>query len=222
MIGERLQNLLRTPLTARTERRYRRPSLSDPHVSTLIQLTLLYFLRYSDSLRVNGLTISDHRRYSLDMLLNAQRIDELSLQVDPLHMTKPQTVWNVRRREFLEWAPLLSFKFPKLNLRRDPIARLSRRSELRGLDPPLAAGSWMLLKPLQDPPENAKKVGGVSGWNRRLYLLRRELDFVTGYLERDSSGYALLSSAGGVTRRESIALDEISSLQQVVGVAVPV
>jgi hypothetical protein len=222
VIRERLKNLLQTPLTARTERRYRRPSLSDPHVSTLIQLTVLYFLRYSDSLRVSGLTISDRGRYSLDMLLNAQNIDELSSQVDPLHITKPQTVWNVRRREFLEWAPLLSFKFPKLNLRHDLIVRLSRRSELQGLDPPLASGSWMLLKPLQGPPETAKKVGGVSGWSQRLYVLRRELAFVTGYLERDSSGYALLSTAAGVTRRERIGINEISSLQQVVGVAVPV
>jgi hypothetical protein len=217
---ERLISLLHAPLTGRTERRYRRPGLSNPHVSTLIQLTLLYFVRYSDSLRVSGSTISDHGRHSLDMMLNARRMDEISLQIDAPHLPKPETVWNARR-EFLEWVPLLSFKFPNLKLRQDPIARLSRRCELRGLEPALAAGSWLLLKPLQNLP-NAERVEGGSGWAQPLYVLRRGFDLVTGHLERDSSGYALLSSTAGLLKRESVASDEISSLQQVVGVAVPV
>lgn len=218
---ERLTDLLHAPLTGRTERRYRRPGLSNPHVSTLIQLTLLYFACYSDSLRVSTSTINDRGRYSLDTMLNAQRIDDISLQADAPHLAKPGTVWNARKKEFLEWVPLLSFKFPNLKLQQDPIVRLSRRYELRGLEPPLAAGSWLLLKPLKDSSLPASVERG-KGWTQPLYVLRRGFNLVTGHLEKDSSGFALLSSSAGLLRRESIALNETSSLEQVVGVAVPV
>lgn len=220
-IRQRLMSLVDAPLAGRTERRYRRAGLSNPHISTLIQLTLLHFACYSDSLRVGGSTISDQGRYSLDRMLNAERIDEVSLRFETPQLPKPESVWNAHRREFLEWVPLLSFKFPDLKLQHDPIARLSRHCELRGLEPPLAAGSWLLLKPVEDSP-HAERVEGGNGWTQPLYVLRRGLQLVTGYLERDSSGYTLLSSTVALPRKESVASNEILSLQQVVGVAVPV
>lgn len=221
VIRQRLADVLHAPLTGRTERRYRRPGLSSPHVSTLIQLTLLYFVCYSDALRVSGLAVSDRERYSLDFMLNAQRIDDVSLQFEAPHLPRSVAVWKARRREFLEWVPLLSFKFPNLKLQQDPIARLSRDYELRGLDPPLSAGSWLLLKPLGTFP-HPERIEGSNGWTQPLYVLRRGLQLVTGHLERNSSGYALLSGPVSLPRRDSVALDEISLLQQVVGVAVPV
>lgn len=220
-IREQLMTLFHAPLTGRTERRYRRSGLSNPHVSTLIQLTLLYFIRYSDSLRMSGSIINDRERCSLDMILNADKIDEISTRLDPPHLPKPEIVWNARRREFLEWVPLLSFKFPNLKLQQDPIARLSRRCELLGLEPPLAAGSWLLLKPVENPPQ-AERVEGRNNWTQPLYVLRRGVRFITGHLERDSSGYALLSSTAGLATRDTVALNEMSSLQQVIGVAAPV
>ena len=66
-----------TTLTFRTERRYRRPTSSLPHVDTLIQLTLFHSARYTDVLRVQRLVHSDRGRYSLDTLLNAKHLQDL-------------------------------------------------------------------------------------------------------------------------------------------------
>jgi hypothetical protein len=46
-------------LSARTERRYRSPTSSQPHVDALIQLTLTNVTRYSDSIRMRRVARSD-------------------------------------------------------------------------------------------------------------------------------------------------------------------
>ena len=219
-IRELLVDLLQSPLTKRTERRYRRPGSSEPHLSTLIQLTLLHFARYSDSLRSGGLPIRDQGRHSLNVLINARSVEELSLRIEALRAPKPEAVWNARR-EFIDWLPLLSFKFPGLNFRESSILRLSRTQVFSGLHPAMAAGSWMLLK---SPDGLASTAVGREGrgWSRPLYVLRRGLHFFTGYLEQDGAAYALLSNTEGIPSKERLGTDELPSLHSVVGVAVPV
>lgn len=216
-----LENLLQSPLTKRTERRYRHPGSSDPHVSTLIQLTLFHFARYSDVLRGGDATMNDRERYSLQTMINAQHIEELASPVEAFRSPRPEAVWNTRGGEFINWLPLLSFTFPKLNVREDAVVRLASGYDLPGLEPAIAAGSWMLLQPLDHLPDTCSE-REKSGWSRPLYVLRRGLHFIAGYLEQDGTGYALLSNIERVPRKERFGVKEVSSLHRVKGIAVPV
>ena len=219
-IRQLLADLLQSPLTKRTERRYRHPGASEPHVSTLIQLTVLHFARYSDCLRTGGLPIREHGRYSLDAIVNARSLEDLTERIDELRSQRPAAVWT-SRTEFVEWLPLLSFKFPKLNVREDLVLRLSHTHNLSGLQPAIAAGSWVLLKRLEALP-NIVLEREKRGWSRPLYVLRRGVHFLAGYLEHDGAGYALVSHSNGVPRKERFDRDELPSLHGVAGVAVPV
>lgn len=220
-IRELLIDVLKSPLTKRTERRYRHPGASEPHISTLIQLTLLHFARYSDSLRIGGLSVREHERYSLNTIINARSVEELASPIDAVRSLRSEAVWNPRRREFMDWLVLLSFKFPGLNVREDSVVRLSHSQALSGLQPTIAAGSWMLLKPLEGPPNSAVD-RQRRGWSRPFYVLRRGMQFLTGYLEQDDAGYALLSNTDGIPSKERFGQDEMTSLHSVAGVAVPV
>jgi hypothetical protein len=220
-IRELLIDLLKSPLTKRTERRYRHPGISEPHISTLIQLTLLHFARYSDSLRSGGLSVREYERYSLNTIINARSVEDLSSPIDAVRSSRSEGLWNTRRREFVDWLLLLSFKFPGLNVREDSVIRLSHSQVLSGLQPTIAAGSLMLLKPLEGPP-NSTVDRERRGWSRPLYVLRRGMHFLTGHLELDDAGYALLSNTDGIPGKERFDHDEMTSLHRVAGVAVPV
>lgn len=220
-IYQMLRDLLDIPLRGRTERRYRHPGLSQPHVSTLIQLTLLHFARYSDVFRGGGPPIQDQIRYSLATLLNTRKIEDVSAQHGEHSISIAHLASDNRAREFLDWSALLSFKFPELKLRSDSVVRLSKRCELEELEPGITGGSWMLLKPLTVSPD-PEKDRARKGWSRPLYLLQRSFRIVTGYLERDSSGYALVWRAGNSLRNEVIAPSELPSLHRVTGVVVPI
>lgn len=220
-IRELLTNVFRLPLSARTERRYRYPSSSEPHVRALIQLTLFHFARYSDVLRGGGSPIIDRGRFSLAAMLSSRSIEELVSQRNECLVRIPHLSDPERLRDFVDWLPLLSVKFPKHDLRRDSVARLSHGCELDGIDLPIGAGSWMLLQPVVNLPDTTKE-RQKRGWSRPLYVLRRGLRIAAGHLERDGSDLALLSIEDGAVRREQFRLHEFRSLQRVVGVAVPV
>jgi hypothetical protein len=213
---EELKELLRSPLSGRTERRYRHPGSSEPHVSTLIQLTLSHFARYSDSLRGSGPPITDRGRYSLATMLDARNADELLAQTHTVRAAND--LWNAQRPEFVDWLPLVSFKFPNLKLQKDLVVRLAQTCSLQGIEPVMAAGSWMLLEPVDGPPDTTKWYG-KNGWARPLYVLRQSLQLLTGYLEREGSEYVLLSDTGS---KVLFGPNEVSSLHRVAGVVVPV
>jgi len=77
-IQETMESIFHTKLSGRTERRYRRPTSSVPHVDALIQLSVTHLTRYTDALRVQRPLLSDRGRYSLDTLLNTRHLSNLS------------------------------------------------------------------------------------------------------------------------------------------------
>jgi hypothetical protein len=212
---------LNAKLSGRTERRYRGRTSSEPHVNTLIHLTIAHVARYTDSLRTGGSWFSDKGRFSLESLLNASRLEDALLLNRIPDLPTPSDVWDARCREFVEWPPLLSMKFPQLREWDDRILRLGEGSAIDGLDPAIGPGSWMLLEKIPkilDTRSDRRK----TGWSRPLYMLRRGLQTFCGYLEGEGNQYALLSSNHGGVVKIAFRGDELPSLSRIAGVAVPV
>jgi hypothetical protein len=76
------------------------------------------------------------------------------------------------------------------------------------------------MNPRCDNPIQAD--GGKRGWSRPLYLLRRGVEAVCGYLERDDTRYVLLSGAKGQPAMAKFTSDELPFLSRVAGIAVPI
>jgi hypothetical protein len=218
---EVLSTQLHSKLSDRTIRRYRRESASEPHVSSLIHMSIAHFARYTDTLRSGGYPIRDAGRYSLETLLNARHLEDLLASRKEVRPPTPSDVWAIWRREMVEWPASLSLKFPQLRLRDDRIVRLAGGTTLSGLDPAIGSGSWLLLESLSTIPDTASD-RSKRGWSRPIYVLRRGLQFLCGYLERDGNRYALLASSSGGTAKVTFGHEELHELQRVSGVAVPV
>ena len=220
-----IRNFLKIELNAklsdRTERRYRSHTSSEPHVNALIHLTIAHVARYTDSLRTGGSWFSDKGRFSLESLLNVNRLEDALFLNQIPGPPPPSDVWEARRREFVEWPPLLSLTFPQLRQWDDRIVRLGDGSEIRGLDPAIGPGSWMLLEKTPGIPDT-RRDGKQAGWSRPFYVLRRGLQIFCGYLERDGDQYALLSDSHSGGMKIAFRNDELASLSRVAGVAVPV
>jgi hypothetical protein len=212
---------LHAKLSERSERRYRGHTSSEPHVNALLHLTVAHTTRYTDSLRAGGALHSDRGRFSLETLLNAARIDDLLVDSCAAGSPTPREAWTALREEFVEWPALLSMKFPYLKRWDERVIRLAEGSSIGGINPPIRPGSWLLLdeaSPILDAQVNTKK----SGWSRSLYLLRRGMESISGYLEREGTRYALLSDPSKETAKVIFGSDELSSLSRVVGIAVPI
>jgi hypothetical protein len=187
----------------------------------LIYFTVANFARYTDALRTGGSLITDTGRFSLETLLNARRWADVLATTPEVRLPQPVEAWEVYRTELVEWTPLLSQKFPELRLWSDRALRLANEYAIQGLDPAIAPGSWMFL-------ENAPAIPDIqyeqrkSGWSRPIYVLRRGLETVCGYLERDGSGYALLSSAYGYGSKTTFVRDELKNLWRAGCVLIPV
>jgi hypothetical protein len=114
----------------------------------------------------------------------------------------------------------LSIRFPKLRQWEDRIVRLGEGGDITGLDPTLGPGSLLLLEDIPALPDSQLE-RTKSGWSRPIYVLRRGLEIICGYLERNGSDYAMLSGAHGQIKA-SFRPEDLASLNRVVGVAVPV
>jgi hypothetical protein len=205
----------------RTERRYRSPTPSEPHVDSLIYFTVANFVRYTDALRTGGSLVTDTGRFSLQTLLNARQWADVLAATPEVRLPQPAKAWEVYRRELVEWAPLLSVKFPELHLWSDRALRLANGSAIQGLDPAIAPGSWMFLEralAIPDVQNEQKK----AGWSRPIYVLRRGFNIICGYLEKDGAGYALLSSVHGYGSKTTLAKDELKDLWRASCVFIPV
>jgi hypothetical protein len=215
-----LQTELHAKLSSRSERRYRRPSPSSPHVNALIHLALAHVTRYTDTLRVGGSWNSDKDRFSLETLLTARSLAEVrDLQRQP-QLPRPEKVWETQRIDFPEWPPLLSTTFPHLQLWDERVVRLTKGSTIQVV-PPLGPGSWMLLdKPSLKP--NVENDAHKSGWSRPIYALRNGLEILLGHLEREGNQFVLLSGDAQGRMNAAFRLNEFSLLSRVAGVAVPI
>jgi hypothetical protein len=219
-IHDALKAELHAKLSGRSERRYRRPTSSEPHVNALIHLTVAHAARYTDVLRAGGLLRSDKGRFSLESVLSARRIEDLLDRPSSARSPTPDDVWEGLRREWVEWPPLLSMKFPHLRQWDERIMRLAEGCNISGLDPSIRPGSCVLLEKAPAIPDRRSEVT-KTGWSRPLYMLRKGMKHFCGYLDREGKQYVLLSDAGG-ERKITFRADELSSLSCVVGVAVPV
>jgi hypothetical protein len=220
-LREALEAVFHRRLSDRTERRYRSPTGSQPHVDALIQLTLANVARYSDSIRAQRSVPSDRGRYSLDSLLNARHLHDLSGAFRRARLPDPSERWTAMRKEYVEWPTLLSLKFPHLRAWDDRVVRLPRGSSIQGVEPAISPGTIMLLDTIAGTPDtrsDAKK----TGWSRPIYALRRGVEIVCGHLEEDGDQYALLSSSPGSELPVRFRRDALHQLSRVCGVAVPV
>jgi hypothetical protein len=218
-VHEFLNERLQVRLSGRSERRYRRPTPSDPHVNGLIHLALAHMARYSDALRTGGSWHSDRARFSLESILHAHSLEEVLASQGSVALPTPRDVWEARREEFGGWPPLLSIGFPNLRQWEDRIVRLAEGSDLAGLDPTLGPGSLLLLEHISSLPDSQFE-GTKSGWSRPIYVLRRGLQIICGHLERNGSDCAISGAHGQI--KASFRPDDLASLSQVAGVAVPV
>jgi hypothetical protein len=207
--------------SSRTERRYRAFTQSDPHVDSLIYFTVANFARYTDSLRTGGSLLSDHGRFSLETLLQVRQWVDVQKAIPEVRLPQPLQAWEAYRRELVEWVPLLYIKHPEFHLWSDRTLRLAKGIALHGLDPAISPGSWMMLEKVPSAPD-IQSEQKKSGWSRPIYVLRRKMETICGYLERDGAGYALLSSAYGHGSKTALAQDEFKNLWRAGCVLIPV
>ena len=221
LVREFLKGELHAKLSHRSERRYRRPTTSEPHVNALIHLSVAHLSRYSDALRTGGSLISDKDRFSLETLLNARRLEDALIGQRTAHFPAPREVWEARLKEFVEWPPLLSLKFPQLRVWDNRVMRLAEESTISGLNPSIGAGSWVLLEKsstIPDIPNDRRK----TGWSRPIYVLQRGLRAFCGFLERDGDQFAVSSGTRSDEVKTTFRADEFALLSRVAGIAVPV
>ena len=217
---EFLTERLQANLSGRSERRYRRPTSSDPHVNALIHLSLTHMARYTDTLRTGRSWQTDRERYSLDTLLRARSFEETRSLPKMIDIPTPREVWNARRKEYGGWPTLLSVRFPTLQHMDNKVVRLAQGAGFAGLDPALGPGTLLLLNPSQ-PEINLDRDRAQFGWSRPIYLLRRGVEIFCGHLEKSGDQYALLAGVHPTPRVVFPAAD-LAKLSLVSGVAVPV
>jgi hypothetical protein len=221
LVREAFRAVFGSSPSQRTERRYRAFTLSEPHVDSLIYFTVANFARDTDTLRTGGSLVTDTGRFSLETLLNARQWADVLAITPQVRLPQPVKAWEVYRRELVEWAPLLSYKFPELHLWSDRALRLANGCAIQGLDPAIAPGSWMFLEKAPAIPD-VQSEQRKTGWSRPIYVLRKGLDTICGYIERDGAGHALLSSAYGYESKTILAKDELKDLWRAGCVLIPV
>jgi hypothetical protein len=102
----------------------------------------------------------------------------------------------------------------------DKIVRLAKGSQITGLDPIIGPGSLLFLNESPSIPD-LQSDRAKSGWSRPIYVLRRGLEFICGYLDRDGDQYALLAGVNGKIKG-SFRTEDLAQLRRVSGIAVPV
>jgi len=220
-VEEFLQLTLHSKLSDRSRRRYRRETDSEPHIASLIQMSIEHNSRYSDALRVGGYRLRDAGRYSLEALLRAARYEDLrSVRSEPAHPIPPE-VWEARRKEIVEWPALFSLKFPRPSSWSHRVIRIGEGDDIRGVNPPIRSGSWVLTEELSTVPDT-RSDSSKHGWSRPLYVFAKGLNMVFGHLERDGSNFALLNAPGSQSTRFVFSQSELPNLSRVCGVIAPV
>jgi hypothetical protein len=221
MIRDVLRSELHAKLSERSERRYRSGTSSEPHVNALLHLTVAHTARYTDSLRAGGFLRSDKGRFSLGSFIGATRIEDLVARSQETDSPTPHDVWDRLRREFVEWPRLLSMKFPNLKEWDERVVRLADGSAIGDLKPAISPGAWLLIEKVSAIPDSEREIK-KTGWSRPLYLLRRGMEVLCGYLDKDGAKYALLFDKKGQATKAVFSSDELPRLHRVAGIAMPV
>jgi hypothetical protein len=219
-IRDFLKQELNAKLSPRSERRYRSATTSEPHVNALIHLSVANVARYTDALRAGGSWLSDKGSFSLEALLRAKRLEEISEAPPILNPPEPADVWEARKNEFGGWPPLLSVAFPELRRWDDHFVRLAQGALGGDFGPSIAPGSWLLLKRVESIPD-VDEEGRETGWKRPIYVVRRGLDMICGYLEREGAQLAVIDRYRDPARA-AFPVDQLNQLNRVAGVAIPV
>lgn len=220
-VEDLLQAGLRSTLSNRTRRRYRRETDSEPHIAALMQMSIELYARYSDSLRTGGYALRDTGRYSLETMLRAKRFADLLANRAEPERPIPFDVWEARRKEMVEWPALLSLKFPKPSAWSHRVMRVGSEASINSVEPPIRPGSWILLEELHAIPDT-RNDASEHGWSRPLYVLRSGLETFFGHLERDGSSFALLNQSGLTPTKVVIHQSELPNLRRICGAIVPV
>jgi len=220
-VREVLETSLHSNLSERTRRRYRAEADSEPHADALIQMSVEHFARYSDALRTGGYRFRDAHRFSLESMLRAERLSDLPTLRLGAEVPTPSDVWDARRKELVEYAALFALKFPQPSLLGERVMRVGDAAGLSGMEPPLRPGSWMLMEEVQVMPDT-RSDARKRGWSRPLYVMRRGLENLFGYLERDGGGFTLFSGNEAEGTNVTFGPSELSRLRRVSGVVVPV
>jgi hypothetical protein len=220
-VEELLQSRLRSTLSDRSRRRYRRETDSEPHIAALMQMSIEHYARYSDSLQTGGYALRDASRYSLETMLRAKRFADLVAKRPEPERPTPLDVWEARRKEMVEWPALLSLKFPKPSAWSHRVIRVGEEASINSVEPPIRPGSWMLLEELPSIPDT-RSDASKHGWSRPLYALGRGLETFFGHLERDGSSFALLNHSDSKPTKVVLHQNELPNLRRVCGVIVPV
>lgn len=214
-VRERLETAFQADLSERTARRYRRPTASLPHVSTLMQLSVTHFTPYSNSVDMK-LSRSEDGKFSLEPLLKSRSLPEAALSESAGHLPMPLDRWEYLRTTFVEWPTLLSLSFPRLEPLKEMVVRLARGVALPNLHPPIGPGSLLLLEPLGFQPDLHRE-NKQTGWHRPIYVHRSRGRIICGYLEAAGNGLALV----GGDAKVHVSLAAGSWLERVAGVVVP-
>ena len=216
-----LQTNLHFWLSERTRRRYRSKTISEPHADALIQMSVEHHARYSDVLRAGGYELHDAGRFSLEAMLCAKRFSDLHTLQMMATLPSPAEVWDERRKEFIEYAALFAVKFPQPSLWGDHVVRVVEDVGLSGIEPHIRPGSWVLAEGLPaflDLQDDARK----QGWSRPIYLLRRGVESLLGYLGRDGDRFVLLTGDKTDDVITIFGPSELCQLSRVSGVLIPV
>ena len=216
-----LETVFETSISGRTERRYRRPTNSRPHVNVLIQLSLERGARYTDALRTLQALPSDRHRHSLDTLLRVDHLTDLPNSFRRARIPIPEERWAALRAEWGEWPALLSMKFPQLHSLGDRVIRLHQSEVFDGLDPLVPPGVVLLLEPLDTTPDTHDDYR-LTDWSRPIYALSKGRQTVCGYLEAENRHYTLVPHPRSRGVSLTLRHDEIDQISKAVGIACPV
>ena len=218
-LQEELRTVFASKLTGRTERRYRAATSSQPHVDILIQMAITHTARYSDALHAAQSLPSDRRRFSLQTLLDATSVREITMDTRRATAPEPNDVWLRLREDFLEWPAPLSMKFPQPQAFEDRVIRMPEAVHLDGLSPPLTPGSVLLLEALTDA---VNPIMRGSGWSRPIYVLRRGTEVLCGYLRAVENRIVLTRDLRDTAGDVKLSEQDMRQLSRVIGAAVPV
>lgn len=212
-LRKELERVFGRILEPRTERRYRRATTSQPHVDTLMQLSLLHMAAYSEVLRHLGVSLSDRGRHSLETLRSVRSFDDIP---PPAESWSPQPfdIWSRLRSRYGEWPALLSANFPNLGQDSERMVRVGNPAQVPMLEPPMNEGTLVHLA--GDSLRTFLEDDTTAGWQRPLFALRRDGEWHLGHVYGSPNAFRFHSREVAVLSRE-----DGRTLQRVAAAVVP-